>query len=412
MMTRTVQIIGDGMRGRWITWRWSTPEPDATTSAPAWPVGVAETMGLEAATRRLAAALPPAGPDPHVGPARRTTRFAEALEACLTQGDLVVPQAEHALMDQLSRSLLPAALRQQLQDCAHSGDRLIVKVAPSPLAAAVPWGLLVLDDDRRLLDVAEVSWLAPTLLRDVGKAKTPRSWAETKQRPPLHVIDPHVISGDQVLGSSSDAAWITGVPGTGFRDDVTSDSLSVALGEGPSRFYFLGHCSANRSPRGPRSDRMGLVLSDVRGGSQHPLTARTLLAEPDRWPMPPRAAVVACASGADMADFEPFGLAAALLNNGASLVQATLWTLPTGHALTSLGGATTNPFLTLAKAIEAAQRSDDPVAHLHAWQRRQLTAWKEAERKDEPPINVSPILWGAAMTMIAPPRRLDDESAD
>ena len=57
----------------------------------------------------------------------------------------------------------------------------------------------------------------------------------------------------------------------------------------------------------------------------------------DLSPMPPRAALIACGSGADVCHIEPFGLATALLENGAELVTATRWTLLGGSSLLGLG---------------------------------------------------------------------------
>lgn len=308
-------------------------------------------------------------------------------------------------MRQLTEALLPSELRRQLLECAESGAGITVRVAPSPPAAAVPWGLFFVDERTRLLEIAEVSWIAPVLLRDVRDAPGPLSWRDTRDRPPLHVMDPLLSEDGQVLLDPMDAIAITGDQRTQAQHEVTSAALSAALHRPVSRFYFLGHCSANTHPSEPRAHDMGLVLSDLRGGAPEPLTAATLIANPTTWPMPPRAAVVACASGADMADFEPFGLATALLNNGAALVQATLWPLPTDHALSLHAHSTGRPFRSLAHAIEVAQSSDAPIAGLHAWQRERLATWRRC-----PSIDTSPLLWGSAMTMTAPLRRLGPSS--
>lgn len=241
------------------------------------------------------------------------------------------------------------------------------------------------------------------LLRDLGHPSAPATAtpdAAAGSRP-LHIIDPELGNEKQLFDDLSDVTAFIDGASVAERRKVTRNDSSEALHESPTRFYFLGHCSA----RGTQSDSMGMVLSDEHGDTQHPLTAGALMNDPSRWPMPSRAALVACASGIDMADFEPFGLATALLNNGASLVQAALWVLPTDHALKALGQARRRPFLSLACAIDAAQCAYDPVAHLNAWQRARLAEWRAAP-PDKLSIDDSPLLWGAAMTMIAPSRQL------
>jgi len=371
---RVVQIVGDGIDGRWLTWRWGDGS---------FPLGVAQTDGLQPAVQRLRASLP-------------LNEDRGALELALN-GALTRLDTETGLMRDLADALLPAELQRQLLSRAGEEGRLQVRVAPSRPASIVPWGLLLVGGELRLLEFADVSWLAPPLPRDVGRAPQPPSWEEVKSWPALHVLDPRLAAQDQVLLSPDDALRIVGEPsGATAQNKVTGDSLSRSLHERTSRFFFLGHCAA-----GGEEARRGLVLSDLRGGRHDPLTAAELIADPKRWPMPPRAAVVACSSGSDMADFEPFGLATALLHNGAGLVQATLWTIPTDSALREHGEGTEGAFLALARGLEVAQRSDDPVATLHAWQRERLQDWK-----DRPSLDTSPLLWGSAMTMTAPPRRL------
>lgn len=65
-------------------------------------------------------------------------------------------------------------------------------------------------------------------------------------------------------------------------------------------------------------------------GDHRPLTASDLMAL--RLPMPPRVALLACGSGGDYQFDEATGLVAAMILNGAQLVTATLWSLPTTAA--------------------------------------------------------------------------------
>ncbi|MEV6629118.1 hypothetical protein AB0M71_50175, partial [Amycolatopsis sp. NPDC051114] len=86
---------------------------------------------------------------------------------------------EQRLARVLGLNLLPADLVARLREAAAGGRRPLLRVQPSPSLAAVPWGLLALPDrrpdrvlepgeegrcfdgDERVLDVADVSLLAP-----------------------------------------------------------------------------------------------------------------------------------------------------------------------------------------------------------------------------------------------------------
>lgn len=365
---RVVQIVGDGLAGNWVTWRWSGDRPACE---------VAQVHDLEPVSARLQRALP---------------RDADHLGF---DGELADSDGEFQLMRALAEVLLPHKLRQQLIECADEGVRLHVRVAPTPLAAGVPWGLLVLDAHRRLLDIADVSWIAPVLPRDLSDSvRVPRHTAETGA-PPLHVIDPIQYQLGQVMRHEDRQAFAEharGIVHVGTRFGAAD--LAISLQAGVSRLLFIGHTRSSRL-----ASATGLVLSDVVRGALDPLIAAELFADPSRWPMPHRVAVLACASGVDMADHEPFGLATAMLHNGAEVVHATLWTMPTDHAFRTHGQVFEPVLLSMAKAFDEAQTSDDPVAALCSWQRAQLQRWREA-----PSLGASPLSWGAALAITAPGR--------
>ena len=361
---RVVQIVGDGLKGDWVTWRWS----DGT-----FPTGVARVRGVTRATERLARALPQ-------GPQRLGF-----------DGDLADPGRESDLMRALAAALIPDELRRQLVACANDGVPLHIRIAPTPRAAAVPWGLLFVDAERRLLDIADISWIAPLLPRDLVGHRPDA--AAVGDHAALHIIDPLQGIG-QIMRPADRAALgvrASGVVVTGTR--FSADDLSSALCRGVSRLILVGHTLGAGV-----AATTGLVLSDLKHGVPDALTAEELMADPERWPMPPRVAVLACASGSDMTDHEPFGLATALLHNGAGTVQAALWTLPTDEAFRRQG-ALDRVLLPMALAFDDAQLADDPVAALCAWQRTQLDRWRKT-----PTLATSPLSWGAAMTMTAPVR--------
>lgn len=362
---RVVQIVGDGLKGDWMTWRWADG---------VHPVGVARVHGITAATGRLARALP------------------KGADRLGFDGELSDPERERALMRSLADVLLPDELRRQLIAVADQGRPLHVRVAPTPHTGAVPWGLLFVDAERRLLDIADVSWIAPLLPRDL--TDTQADPAPMRDRAPLHVIDPLQIMG-QVMREADRSVLAERAPGAVFSGTrFGAEELSATLRQGVSRFVIVGHTF-----EGASASTTGIVLSDLVKDAPDALTAEELIADPGRWPMPPRVAVLACASASDMTDHEPFGLAAALLHNGADTVHGTLWILPTDEAYRT-HGVRDRALLPMALAFENAQVADDPVAALCAWQRGRLNHWR-----NEPSLATSPLSWGAAMTMTAPARR-------
>ncbi|MDX3128322.1 hypothetical protein PV367_00510 [Streptomyces europaeiscabiei] len=114
------------------------------------------------------------------------------------------------------------------------------------------------------------------------------------------------------------------------------------------------------------------------------------------WPAPPRVALIACESGGDLRFAESFGLATAVIHNGAQLVTATRWVLPTSFAFHRPAGLpqSVRPLTEAVVAVDAAHEDHDPVRRLRAWQRQQLDRWRADGR-----IEHSPLLW-AALTCI------------
>ncbi|WP_158676499.1 CHAT domain-containing protein [Tessaracoccus sp. OH4464_COT-324] len=376
----TVQIVGDGLDGQWLSWRWAGTDR---------PVGVHRCVGLDAALAALDAALP--GGDPTSLDDQRLT------------GPLADATAERELMRLLAGALLPERLVAEL---LAQRERVEVRVLPSPRLARVPWGLLPVAGDRRLIELADVSWIGPLLPRDVaeGPAVGPDDAAPPTERrdrppeddadlddaaPPLYVLDPLTRHG-AVLP----AGYVPCAPGGADVEAVIltgcADERPVLdwLRDGVSRLFLLGHA----------------VHAAGRPGEVEFLFARGRLNAADLifadWRAPARAAIVACASGTDLADVEPLGLATALLLRGAELVQGTLWPLPTDAALAREDEEAHGVFAELVAAFDRAQGAADPVAELCGFQRRRLADWRA-----RPTLGNSPILWGSATTITAPRRR-------
>lgn len=345
---RVVQIVGDGARGGSLTWLWSEGSPH--------PLGVATVDDGRTACDALAAALP--------------LSAATNLTDVRLDGPLASAAGELDVMTALGRALLPPELREQIVDTGRS-ETLSIRVAPARWASQVPWGLLVVDDDGgRLLDYADVSWIGPVLPRDVGL-----STRSDQGDGAVWVIDPKVPwPWSQVLDGP---AWA----GPTLHQHISKGRLRQLL-DGSARLFMLGHCTGV-------GGETSFVLSDGMLRSNELLRGD--------WTIPRRVALVACASGLDHHDPEPFGLVTAAMVRGAELVQATLWPLPTDHAFNLAGAG--DCLSELARAVDGAQAAADPTRAICDWQRDRLAAWRS-----DATLGNSPLSWGSVATVTSPVR--------
>ncbi|MEC3916175.1 hypothetical protein [Nocardia sp. CDC160] len=416
----------------YVTWRW------AGESAPGG-VGVVPEAQVDAAMRRFAAALPAPG-------------RAGGLESALTTGELASFESENALAQYLSAAFLPYNLAVALHELYVQGVRPHIRIQPSPRTAQLPWELIAPDADVRLVEIADVSVLAaPGVVH--APARVARSWADSRERPVIAILDPRVpgFRADSALGSvlgrmdsaaplaervaaHAEAGRLVPAVDNALeafrRTDLDRAWLSGALHAGAARLLYVGHVTA-AAPESGRSESATLHLSCTAASpgcapayrDHRPLSARDLLLGthalpvghehaahsgngqgdkeiprigPEIWPIPSRVALVACESGGDLRFAEPLGLVAAMLTGGAELVTAGRWPLPTDLAFHRLAGTpgTTHPFQQAVCAIDAAHESEDPVVALNAWQRTQLTAWRETGA-----IEHSPLVWAAFATV-------------
>lgn len=128
-------------------------------------------------------------------------------------------------------------------------------------------------------------------------------------------------------------------------------------------------------------------------GNHRPLTASDLMAL--RLPMPPRVALLACASGGDYQFDEATGLVAAMILGGAQLVTATLWSLPTSAAFRQFavaGNDLTDPMSDVVAAVDQAHEEVEAGCAVNRWQREQLRSWRDGT------VTASPLYWGALVT--------------
>ncbi|MFC3438536.1 CHAT domain-containing protein [Nocardia seriolae] len=418
----------------YLTWRW------AGDSAPGG-VGVVPEEQVESAMARFAAALPTPG-------------VAGGLESSLTTGELASYASENALAQYLSATFLPYNLAVALHEFYVAGIRPRIRIQPSPRTAQLPWELIAPDSDVRLVEIADVSVLAPPGIVH-APARVARSWAATRHQPVVAILDPRVpgFRADSALGSvlgrMDSAAPLAELvaahaaahylsppvddPLDAFRrTDLDRSWLSRALHAGAARFLYVGHVTA-AAPESGRSESATLHLSCTAAApgcapayrDHRPLSARDLLlgthalppgtddpavwpdgngnggrliarTGPEIWPIPGRVALIACESGGDLRFAEPLGLVAAMLTGGAELVTAGRWPLPTDLAFHRLAGTplTAHPFQEAVCAIDAAHESEDPVAVLNRWQRDHLAAWR-----DTGAIEHSPLIWAAFATV-------------
>ncbi|MGY4098265.1 CHAT domain-containing protein [Nocardia sp. R16R-3T] len=400
----------------YMSWRWLRDD---------YPQGASMLPGdvITDAVERFARSLPnPAVPG--------------GLEPAMTTGAFASYEAEYLVAQSLSRALLPHSLAAQLYDLHMRGVRPHIRLQPSPRVAQVPWEIIAPDPALRLVDIADISLLAPASIVH-GPDRTARTWTQTRALPVVAVLDPRVpgFRADSALGSvlgrmdpqaplaqrvaeySAKGRLLPAVddPIEAFRrTDIDRNWLSEALRGGASRLTYVGHVTA-AAPESGQSEASELHLAcDAESvgfatpiRAHRPLSAKDLLlgthtligepaAGPQLWPIPSRVALIACESGGDMRFSEALGLVAAMINGGAELVTASRWPLPTDLAFQRLAGAppAAHPLQDAICAIDAAHEHPDPVSALAAWQRTRLDTWRTTHA-----IEHSPLLWSAFATV-------------
>jgi hypothetical protein len=360
---------------------------------------VLQESDLVAALDQLSAALP----DPRASETRR-----DAVERAIATGPLAAPASELAMARTLGGQLLAPAAWQLLTECVAS-PRVALFVSPSARLARVPWGLLAMpDDDRhRLIELADVLMAAPSNI--VHSARTPSDWDDRRDGSPLLILDPRVPGQrpDSALGS------VLGRPGAETplaqhftelmrhgtvlpdvssavelfrRTDADRPWLARQLDRQPSRLLYVGHATAADGDIG-HADRAALHLAD-----EHPLTAGDLMSA--KLPMPPRIAMIACASGGDYQFDEATGLVAAMILGGAQLVTATLWSLPTtaGYREFAPTADDHDPMSEAIIAVDRAHEDRDAGRAVNRWQREQMRRWRDGD------TGASPLYWAALAT--------------
>jgi hypothetical protein len=374
----SLRVIGEPAR----TVTWAVQEPD-----------------LVAALDQLSTALP----DPVASETRR-----DAVERAVASGPFASPAAELAIARTLGLNLVAPEAWQLLIDCV-AAPRAALFVSPSARLARVPWGLLAKpsDDGFRLMEIADVLMAAPSNI--VNSARTAAQWGDRRDGPPLLVLDPRVPGQrpDSALGSvlgrpSAETPLaqhfaglmrqrtvlpdVAGVVELFRRNDADRSWLSRQLDCEPSRLLYVGHATGADGDVGV-ADRAALHLADER-----PLTAADLMSA--KLPMPPRIAMIACASGGDYQFDEATGLVAAMILGGAQLVTATLWSLPTaaGYRHFAAAAGDLDPMAEAIIAVDRAHQEPHAGRAVNGWQRRQMRRWRDGD------TSASPLYWAALAT--------------
>lgn len=299
--------------------------------------------------------------------------------------------------------------------------------ASGRVAARIPWqlafgdqGVMEHTDGQRLMELAEVLLAVPQNI--VHAPRTAARWDDRRDGPPILVLDPRVPGQrpdsalGSVLGRPSEHTPLarhfaelrqrrTVLPHARSsvelfrRQDADRRWLAELLLENPSRLVYVGHASSADGESG-RADGAALHLACTAAvpgdaaaiGNHRPLTASDLMSL--RLPMPPRVALLACASGGDYQFDEATGLVAAMILGGAQLVTATLWSLPTTAAYRQFATPTgdPDPMADVVAAVDAAHQEPDAGCAVNRWQRAQMRRWRDGD------VTASPVHWGALVT--------------
>jgi hypothetical protein len=365
----------------------------------------------------------------------------DALNRALADGPFSSQTTELTLAYRLGVLLLSDAAWRLLIE-HNSSPRTVLFVSPSARLARVPWGLLAmptvrpspdelvrarvkaitqegptaaripwpaedieeLTEGHRLMDLVDVLMAVPANIENAARASI--EWSGRAGRPPLLVLDPRVpnqrpaSSLGSVLGRPSPdtvlarhfgrlMATIAVQPAVATsvelfrRTDADRSWLAEMLVDQPSRMLYVGHATSADSGR---ADQAALHLADER-----PLTASDLMSM--NVTMPPRVALLACASGGDYRFDEATGLVAAIVLAGAQLVTATLWSLPTTAGYRQFARSPEgDPMAEAVIAVDEAHEAGDAGRAVNEWQRAQMRRWRDGDAA------ASPIYWAALVT--------------
>lgn len=327
-------------------------------------------------------------------------QLSDALIRSLATGPFATVARERELA-RLLGALLPDEAWELVRQYAQQPELPVLFVAPSARLGRVPWGLLAQPTaagDERLMEMADLLLAVPPNI-----ANTTRRQADSVDGPPLLLLDPKVPGQrpDSALGSvlgrpSSDTVLarhfaerpalptVTAPVELFRRADADRHWLAGQLAQQPSRLVYVGHASA-APDRDGSADQAALHLAEP-----EPLTAADIMVM--GLAVPPRVALLACASGADYRFDEATGLVAAMILGGAQVVTATLWSLPTTAGYRAATGGDADPMAEAIIAVDTAHEATTPARAVNRWQRDCLQRWRTGDAA------LSPVYWAAMMT--------------
>lgn len=427
----------------YLTWTWTRGPLTDRLGHPAFKRIAAAELGT--VMDQLAESLMPDGTE---AASLAPTAHKETITERLRASAMMQLGTERELSGHLGDVILPDQLAGELCVVADSGTPITVRVTPSTQLSHVPWELLPVSINRRLLDVATII-TDPPAAAAANRASDPRLWDRAGDS--VYILDPRVPARSglasvlddtsrQILMKYLEEHAESSAPVDGRR--VTRSHLSQWLraDEPPSRLFYVGHVTSEPSEPGSAAlhltDTVGKqkwgMAAAMGANSRHPiegahsddhlpLSALDLLLgtqqchDPIRrkqltlgttgertpgheiWPMPPRVAVIACEGGVDYRSVETFGLIMAILSSGAQMVTTTRWVLPTDHTMRPMSPHPTNPTTELIMAVDTAHRSPTPIATLVHWQRLMLAAWSDTGAPE-----YSPLIWSSLIHTYAP----------
>lgn len=348
-----------------------------------------------------------------------------AVVRALTRGSFADPQCTMDLARECSDLVFPhtSGFFERLHQERSRGRRVTVRVIPSPSLSRVPFELLPDPDGTPLMELARIVYEVPATVH-LDRPRLPSRF--DPEAPPLFSIDPRLPSKSGFLpvlfhGPSQDYLHEgLGIQPASRHIDPFTLSEQLRAEAPPSRWLFLGHVSSRDDQPGSAALHLSTPHNGAPDGSaalmrgnHRPFTAiDLLLGVPakdagsrapghQRWPMPPRVALVACASGSDHASVETFGLVVSAALNGAEFITTTRWVMPTDAAFHHCTGTTDrHPTSDLVIAINQAHADPaDPIDALRTWQIERYRSFKATGDLCD-----TPLLWAGVTTHHVPPR--------
>lgn len=356
----------------WSTWSigerlyWALVPPSGPTYGGVLPE---DTVGRAFADLRAALPIPHAG------------ESLDALRLRVFTGPLAGPYSAELAMARRLGELIPPRLRDELLD-RRALTRLAI--APAQMLANVPWALVAVAPDERLVELAQLA-IAPPAAVLAAMSRRERS----AQRLPLSLA---VLNPAGRLAGSRDLTQADALIDLVTADTVTvtaDDEITVAdlgrtLRSLPYESTAVFACHTEKEDGVPLSS--GLCLRPKVAGRyeiSEVLTAGLLVEQPATYPVPRQVILFACES-ADLRQAE--------LGEWLVLGPAMLWAGAERIVVTNypvLDGSTID-----ARLIEGLTDDSDLSVSLRCAQLKELAGWRTLGSLD-----TWPLFWGAHVAM-------------